>query len=251
MKRFDGKVVLVTGGGSGIGEATAVAFAREGAKVVVAGRREAQGVAVVKAIQAKGGTASFVRTDLSEEKDVIAAVAFAVKTYGRLDVLFNNAGIAGKVAPIGDLQAADFDATFTTNVRGLWLAMKHALPHLVKTKGSIVNNSSVVADLGFAGTTVYSATKGAVNSLTRTAAIEFIQSGVRVNAVAPGPIATEMAGVVFGSADALQQFAKAHVPAGAAGRPEDIAEAVLYLAAPEAAFVVGQILTVDGGASVG
>jgi NAD(P)-dependent dehydrogenase (short-subunit alcohol dehydrogenase family) len=251
MKRFDGKVVLVTGGGSGIGEATAVAFAREGAKVVVAGRREAHGVRVVKAIQAQGGTASFVRTDLADEKDVVAAVGFAVKAYGRLDVLFNNAAIAGRTLPIGELEAKDFDLAFATNVRGLWLAMKHALPHLSKTKGSIVNNSSVVADLGFPGMTVYSATKGAVNSLTRTAAIEFIQSGVRVNAVAPGPIATEMAGLVFGSAEALQAFAKENVPAGVAGRPEDIAEAVLYLASPQAAFVVGQVLSVDGGATVG
>jgi NAD(P)-dependent dehydrogenase (short-subunit alcohol dehydrogenase family) len=247
MRRFDGKVVLVTGGSSGIGQATAVAFAREGAKVVIAARREEHGVEVVKAILAGGGTASFVRTDISVEADIASAVAHAVKTYGQLDVLFNNAGIEGKNGPISELQGADFDALFLTNVKGLWLGMKHALPHLVKTKGTIVNNGSVVADIGLAGTTLYSATKGAVHALTRTAAIEFIKSGVRVNAVAPGPTATDMTNRMFGSQETFQAFAKTAVPAGAPGRVEDIAEAVLYLAS--AHFVVGQILTVDGGLS--
>jgi NAD(P)-dependent dehydrogenase (short-subunit alcohol dehydrogenase family) len=247
MKRFDGKVVLVTGGATGIGRATAVAFAREGAKVVVAGRREELGVEVVKAIQAQGGTASFIRTDVAKEKDAIAAVAYPVKTYGQLDVLFNNAGTEGKSGPIAELQAADFDVTFGTNVRAVWLLMKHALPHLVKTQGSIINNGSIVADVGIAGTTLYSATKGAVHTLTRTAALEFISSGVRVNAVAPGPVATEAAHRMFGSEEKFEEFFKGKVPAGRTGRPEDIAEAVLYLASPQASFVVGQILTVDGG----
>ncbi len=245
MKRFDGKVALVTGGSSGIGEATALAFAREGAKVVIAARREEEGVKVAKAIQAAGGTASFVRTDVSKEADITAAVAHAVKTYGQLDVLFNNAGIEGKNGPIAELSGVDFDATFLTNVKAVWLLMKHALPHLAKTKGAIVNNGSVVADIGMAGTTLYSASKGAVHTLTRTAAIEFIKSGVRVNAVSPGPTLTDMTGRMFGSQDNFRAFAKSAVPAGSPGRVEDIAEAVLYLAS--APFVVGQLLTVDGG----
>jgi NAD(P)-dependent dehydrogenase (short-subunit alcohol dehydrogenase family) len=247
MKRFDGKVVLVTGGGTGIGRATAVAFAREGAKVVVAGRREPQGVEVVKAIQAAGGTASFVRADVANEKDAIAAVAHAVQTYGQLDVLFNNAGIVGKLGPVAELQAADFDNTFGTNIRAVWLLMKHALPHLAKTKGAIVNNGSIVADVGIPGATLYSATKGAVQALTRTAAVEFNPSGVRVNAVAPGPVATEAAEAMFGSEEKFEEAFKGKLPVGRTGRPEDIAEAVLYLASPEASFAVGQILTVDGG----
>ncbi len=247
MKRFEGQVVLVTGGGTGIGRAAAEAFAREGARVVVAGRREEQGVAVVKAIQAAGGTASFVRADVAKEKDAVAAVDFAVKTYGQLDVLFNNAGIGGNNGPIAELKAEDFDVTFTTNVKAVWLLMKLALPHLAKTKGSIVNNGSIVADIGLTGLTLYSATKGAVHTLTRTAAIEFIQSGVRVNAVAPGPVGTEAAVAMFGSEAKFEEYFKAKVPAGRTGKPAEIADAVLYLASPQASFVVGQILTVDGG----
>ena len=245
MKRFESKVVLVLGGNAGIGRATAEAFAREGAKVVVAARREEQGVAAVQAIQKGGGTAKFIRADVAREEDVKAVVEGTVREFGRLDVLFNNAGIEGKNGPIGTLGPADFDETFGVNVRGTWLAMKHALPHLAKTKGTIVNNSSAVAEIGFADFSIYSATKGAVNALTRATAMEFIPQGVRVNAVAPGPIVTDMAARVFG--DALETVAKQLVPVGIPGRVEDVAAAVLYLASPEASFVVGQILLVDGG----
>ena len=148
MKRFESKVVLVLGGNAGIGRATAEAFAREGAKVVVAARREDQGVAVVQAIQKQGGTAKFLRADVAKEADIKAVIDGTVKEYGQLDILFNNAGIEGKNGPIASLGAPDFDETFGVNVRGTWLAMKHALPHLVKTKGTIVNNGSVVAEIG-------------------------------------------------------------------------------------------------------
>jgi NAD(P)-dependent dehydrogenase (short-subunit alcohol dehydrogenase family) len=250
MKRFESKVVLVLGGNAGIGRATAEAFAREGAKVVVAARREDQGVAVVQGIQKAGGTAKFIRADVSKEADVKSVVDGTLKEYGQLDVLFNNAGIEGKNGPIGTLGTADFDETFGVNVRGTWLAMKYALPHLVKTRGTIINNSSVVAAAGFPDASIYSASKGAVNALTRAAAIEFIAQGVRVNAVAPGPIVTDMAERVFGGLESLQAFAKQTVPVGRPGQPEDIADAVLHLASPEAKFVVGQILTVDGGLTV-
>ena len=247
MKRFDSKVVLVLGGNAGIGQAAAEAFAREGAKVVVAARREEQGVAVVQNIQKAGGTAKFVRADVAKEAEVKAAIEATVKEFGRLDVLFNNAGIEGKNGPIGDLGAADFDETFGINVRGTWVAMKHALPHLTKTGGTIINNSSVVAEAGFPNFSIYSASKGAVNALTRAAAMEFLPQGVRVNAVAPGLIETDMAARVFGGLDAFRERSKVVVPTGAPGRAEDIAEAVLYLASPEAKFVVGQVFTVDGG----
>jgi NAD(P)-dependent dehydrogenase (short-subunit alcohol dehydrogenase family) len=247
MARFSGKVVLITGGNAGIGRATALLFAHEGAKVVVAARREDEGIAAVKEIQKAGGTATFVRTDIAKESEIAAAVAHAVKSYGRIDVLFNNAGIGGKNGPIQELAAADFDETFDVNVRGTWLFIKHALPELVKTGGNVVNNSSIVGDVGIAGMSVYSASKGAVNTLTRSLAIELIKQGVRVNAVSPGPIATEMAMKMFGGEANLQGFAKGIVPVGSAGVADDIAHAVLYLASPEAKFVVGQILTVDGG----
>ena len=247
MKRFEGKVVLVTGGSVGIGRATALAFAREGAKVVISARREAEGIAAVKEIQAAGGSASFVRADVASDSDVAAMVAHAVAKFGQLDVVFNNAGIEGKIGPIETLGAADFDETFGVNVRGSWLVMKHALPHLTATKGAIVNNSSVVADLGMAGTTIYAASKGAITTLTRTAAIEFAKSGVRVNGVSPGPIQTDMGARFFGSLDNMRGFAQSSVPLGVPGAPNDIAEAVLYLASAQAGFLTGQTLTIDGG----
>lgn len=250
MSRFQDKVVLVTGGTSGIGREAAKAFAREGAKVVISGRREPQGQAVVAEIQAQGGEASFARGDVGNEPDVIAILDHVITTFGRLDVVFNNAGIEGQLGPIENVGPADFDEVFRINVRGTWLVMKHALPHLRKSGGSIVNNSSVVADIGIAGTTIYSASKGAVHSLTRSAAIEFIKSGVRVNAVSPGPIETDMATRFFGSIENARGFAQSTVPAGTAGQVGDIAEAVLYLASPAARFVVGQIQTVDGGLGV-
>ena len=247
MKRFEGKVVLVTGGSVGIGLATALAFAREGAKVVVSARREVEGIAAVKQIQSAGGLANFVRADVALEADVVAMVAHTVKAFGKLDVVFNNAGVEGKLGPIETLGVADFDETFGINVRGTWLVMKHALPHLTATKGAIINNSSVAADLGMAGTTIYAASKGAITTLTRTAAIEFVKAGVRVNAVSPGPIQTDMGARFFGSLDNMRGFAKTAVPLGVPGVPADIAEAVLFLASPQASFGVGQTLTIDGG----
>ncbi len=247
MKRFDSKVVLVLGGNAGIGRAAAEAFAREGARVVVAARREDQGVAVVQGIQKEGGTARFLRADVALEADVKAAIEGTVKEFGQLDVLFNNAGIEGRTGPIAEVGAADFDETFEVNVRGTWLAMKHALPYLVRTRGNIVNNGSVVGEIGIPNISIYSASKGAVHALTRAAAMEFISQGVRVNAVAPGPIETDMAARMFGGLDAFRAYFKGQVPAGAPGAVEDIAAAVLYLASPEARFVVGQVLLVDGG----
>ncbi len=249
MQTFQGKVVLVTGGSVGIGRSAAVAFAREGAAVVIAARRETEGIAAVKDIQAAGGTASFVRADVASEANIAAMIAHAVKTYGQLDVVFNNAGIEGKLGPIETLAAGDFDDVFDINVRGTWLVMKHALPHLTATKGVIINTSSVAADLGMAGTTIYASSKGAIITMTRTAAIELAPVGVRVNAVSPGPIATDMGGRFFGSLDNMHGFAKTNLPLGVAGHPDDIAEAVLYLASPAAKFLTGQTLTVDGGMS--
>lgn len=247
MQTFQGKVVLVTGGSVGIGRSTAEAFAREGASVVIAARRETEGIAAVKAIQAAGGKASFVRADVASEADVTAMIAHTIRVYGRLDVVFNNAGIEGKIGPIESLLSADFDEVFDINVRGTWLVIKHALPHLTATKGAIVNSSSIVADLGMPGTTVYAASKGAITTLTRTAAVELAPAGIRVNAVSPGPVATDMGSRFFGGLDNMHAFAKGNLPLGVAGQSQDIAEAVLYLASPAAKFMTGQTLTIDGG----
>jgi NAD(P)-dependent dehydrogenase (short-subunit alcohol dehydrogenase family) len=162
MKRFEGKVVLVTGGNVGIRLATAEAFAQEGATVVVSARREVEGIAAVKRIVEAGGVATFVRADVAIEADVVALVAQVIGKYGQLDVVFNNAEIEGKLGPIATLTSADFDETFGVNVRGSWLLIKHAAPHLAVTKGTIVNNASVAADVGMAGTTIYAASKGAI-----------------------------------------------------------------------------------------
>jgi NAD(P)-dependent dehydrogenase (short-subunit alcohol dehydrogenase family) len=204
-------------------------------------------VEVVKQIRAEGGDGAFVRRDVALETDVAAMVAHAVKSFGKLDVVFNNAGLEGKLGPIETLTAAEFDETFAINVRGTWLVMKHALPHLAATKGTIVNNSSVAADIGMAGATVYATTKGAITTLTRTAAIEFVKAGVQVNAVSPGPIETDMGARFFGSLDNMRGFAKSGVPLGVPCTPADIAEAILYLASAQTRFVVGQTLTIDGG----
>lgn len=247
MRRFEDKVALVTGGNVGIGKATALAFAREGATVVIAARREAEGIAAAQEIRAAGGVASFVRADVASEPDVVAMIDHCIERHGRLDVVFNNAGIEGRNGPIETLGAGDFDETFAVNVRGTWLVMKHALPHLQQSRGSIVNNSSVVAEMGMAGTTIYAASKGAISSLTRAAAMEFIKRGVRVNQVAPGPIETAMGTRFFGTVENMRGFAQTAVPSGTTGTPEQIAEGVLYLASAEASFVVGQSITIDGG----
>ena len=204
-----------------------------------------------RAIQKAGGTAKFIRADVAKEADVKAVVEGTVKEFGRLDVLFNNAGIEGKNGPIGDPRRRRLRRDLRGQRPG-HLAGDEARPSPSgeDPKGTIVNNSSVVADIGFPNSSIYSATKGAVNALTRTAAMEFIPQGVRVNAVAPGPIETDMAARMFGGLEASGPSPGRRFPRARPGRVEDIAEAVLYLASPEARFVVGQVLTVDGGLSV-
>jgi len=184
------------------------------------------------------------------DAEVKALVDQTVAAYGGIDVLFNNAGIEGKNGPLSSFEAKDIDETFGVNVRGLILATRHALPHLIKSKGNIVNNGSVVAEIGFPNAAIYSATKGAVHAFTRAAAIELIGQGIRVNGVGPGPIVTDMATRLFGPEAQMRELFKTRIPTGAPGEVADIAEAVLYLASPEARFVVGQILLVDGGRSI-
>lgn len=248
MSEFSGKVVLVTGGTSGIGRATAEAFAAAGAKVVVSGRREAEGAAVVAGIAAAGGTAAFVPADVAKEADAKRLVAETVAKFDRLDVAFNNAGVEWS-GPLTGATEADYRKVFDVNVWGVLAAMKYEIPEMLKVGGgSIVNTSSVAGLKGMAGVSVYVATKHAVEGLTKSAALEFAKQGVRVNTVAPAAIVTDMMVRFVGGEDTEQgrAFAAMH-PVGRMGRSEEVAAAVLYLASDAAKFVTGIALPVAGG----
>src|SRR2546423_6131232 len=200
MKEFDGKVALVTGGGSGIGRATAVAVGRDGAQVVIGKRNVQRGEETVSKIRDAGGKATFRRTDVLVAAEIEALVDHAVKTYGRLDIAFNNAGIEGDMQPtIVDQTEANFDAVMGVNVKGVWLSMKYEIPRMLEQgSGAIVNCSSVAGLIGFPGIAIYVASKHAVVGLTKTAALEFSAKGIRINAVNPAVIDTEMADRITG-----------------------------------------------------
>lgn len=247
-KTFEGKVVLVTGGTSGIGKTTAIEFARAGAKVVLTGRREKEGAEVVRQIEKLGGNAAFVRADIAKDADVKAMVDFTVKKYGKLDIAFNNAGVEWK-GPLDQATEAEYRRIFDINVWGVLNSMRHEIPVMLKNGGgAIVNTSSVAGHAGLAGVSVYIASKHAVEGLTKAVALEFAKQNVRINAVAPGPIATEMWDRFAG--DAGDQIAST-VPVQRVGLSEEIAAAVLYLASDAAKFTTGTSLLVDGGLIAG
>ncbi len=250
QRLMEDKVALVTGGGTGIGRAAALALANAGAKVVISGRREREGLETIVQIKQAGGEGSFVQADVSKEAEVESLVAQTLATYGRLDAAFNNAGIEGEVGKQTHEQSvANFRAVIDTNVLGVLLAMKFELAAMLKNGGgAIVNNASVGGLIGFPGVGAYVASKHAVMGLTRTAALEYAQQGVRVNAVSPGGIETPMLHRFTGGpgTDFFNQLAGQH-PIGRLGRPEEIAEAVLWLCSDKASFVTGISLTADGG----
>ena len=243
------KVALITGGTSGIGEAAALQLARAGAKVVVAGRRENEGQAVVKTIENAGGQALFVKTDVSREADVKALVDKTVAKFGRLDFAFNNAGVEGTAGVTTDKQTEEnYRHTFDINVLGLLLTMKHEIPAILKNGGAIVNTSSVVGQIGMPGFGVYTASKHAVNGLTRSAALEYAKQGVRVNAVAFGTIQTPMVDRMVGEAktnNTQRDWLAGLHPVGRLGTVEEAAQAVIALL--ENPFITGAVLSVDGG----
>lgn len=247
-RQFEGKIALVTGGASGIGRATALTFAREGAKVVIADVVVEGGQETVRMIEEAGGEAIFVKTDVSKAAEVQALINKAVETYGRLDYAHNNAGIEGITAPTADCTEENWDRTISINLKGMWLCMKYEIPQMLKQGGgAIVNTASVAGIVGFQGSPAYCASKGGVIQLTRTAALEYAQTGIRVNAVCPGIIRTPMIERVFVTQPEMEQPLTAMEPVGRMGKPEEIAEAVVWLCSEAASFVTGHPMVVDGG----
>ena len=240
-------VVLITGALTGIGRATALAFARQGASVVVSGRHDDTGGALASELRSLGGEAEFVRADVRREEDVSALIDQTLKRFGRLDVAVNNAGTEGKPGPVTEQTPGSYAATFDTNVLGVVLSMKHELRVMQRQGfGSIVNISSTMGSRGAPNASLYVASKHAVEGFTKSAALEAADFGVRVNAIAPGPVETAMLDRFTGSADRKAGMV-AGIPMKRAGRADELADAILFAASAKASFITGQIISVNGG----
>jgi NAD(P)-dependent dehydrogenase (short-subunit alcohol dehydrogenase family) len=247
---FSGKVAVVTGGGSGIGRATAIAFASSGASVVVADIDGAALDDTIRAIKDSGGEGTGVRTDVSSASDVEQMVAVAVGTYGGLDVAFNNAGIEAAPLAVADVTEAEWDRVQSINAKGVWLSMKYEIPAmLMRGGGAIVNASSILGLFGAANGSLYSSTKHAVAGLTRCAALDYAQAGIRVNATSPGMIETPLMERTAVNMEVPSEAFHGMHPLGRMGRAPEVADAVLWLCSDAAAFVTGVVLPVDGGYS--
>jgi len=242
-----GKIALVTGGGSGIGRATALKLAKEGAKVMIADYVPEGGERTVRMIEEAGGEASFVAADVSVTKQVEAMVAKTVETYARIDCAFNNAGIEGRMANTVECTEETWDRTIAINLKGVWLCMKYEIPQMLKQGGgTIVNTASIAGLVGFEGLPAYNASKGGVVQLTRTAALEFATKNIRVNCVCPGVIRTPMVERLLDNRSFTEEQLNAGEPVGRMGKPEEIAEGVLWLLSDASSFVTGHPLVVDG-----
>jgi NAD(P)-dependent dehydrogenase (short-subunit alcohol dehydrogenase family) len=244
-----GEVALVTGGSSGIGRAACVRFGREGAAVVLGARREAEGELTAQLVREAGGEALFVRTDVTQPADVRALIAACLERHGRLDYACNNAGTEGPIGPLVECSEADWDAIMGTNLKGVWLCMKAELSTMrSQGGGAIVNVSSVAGLIGFPGLGPYVATKHGIIGLTKTAAMEHAQDNIRVNAVCPGLIDTEMADrFTGGTQSAVEQFILSLKPMRRRGTPTEVADAIFWLCSDAASYVTGHSMVVDGG----
>lgn len=248
VPQYNGKVALVTGAASGIGRASALAFARLGAKVVVADVDEAGGAATAEQIEALNTDAIFVRCNIGQRADVEAMVNMAVQTFGRLDFAHNNAGISGPQAQIADYPEEDWDQVVGVNLKGVWLCLKYELQHMLRQGGGvIVNTSSTAGVTGSRGVSPYVASKHGIVGLTKAAALEYARSNIRVNAVLPGTIHTPLIdSFIHGDERVLSQFAEG-VPIGRLGTAEEVANAVVWLCSDMASLITGATLAVDGG----
>jgi NAD(P)-dependent dehydrogenase (short-subunit alcohol dehydrogenase family) len=247
---LDGKTALVTGGGSGIGRAASLAYAREGARVVVADVNVEGGEETIQLIKEAGGEAILVHADVARPEDTQAMVAQAVEAFGSLDCAFNNAGISGgrERRLTGDYLEEDWDRVIAVNLKGVWLCMKAEIPQMLKQGGgSIVNTASIMGLISTSGSVAYTAAKHGVVGLTKTAALEYAKQGIRVNAVCPGYIHTPMVQPRLDSVEGYEDRLKARHPVGRLGEPSEIAEAVLWLSSDAASFVTGHNMSVDGG----
>jgi len=242
------KVALVTGGTSGIGRDTAVLFAKAGAKVVVAGRREPEGNETVELIRTAGGDGLFVKADISKASEVDALIQNAVERFGRLDIAFNNAGIEGACVPIVRQSEEDWDRTIDINLKGVWLCLKYEIRQMLRqgAGGAIVNMASITGLIGSVGAGAYCASKHGVIGLTKTAALENAKNGIRINAVCPGFTETPMTDRIF-RVPQVQKYVLSCHPIGRLGRPAEIAEAVVWMCSDRASFMTGQSLILDGG----
>jgi NAD(P)-dependent dehydrogenase (short-subunit alcohol dehydrogenase family) len=247
-QKLSGKVALVTGGTSGIGRATAIAYAQQHAKVVVVGRRMDEGEETVRLIKEAGGEAIFVQADVTKEADVEAMVDKAVGVFGRLDIAFNNAGTVSENPSLIEQTEAEYDRIMNVNVKGIWLSMKYEIAQMLKQgSGSIVNTSSGVGVVGLPTQPLYTGSKHAVVGLTKAAALQYAKAGIRINVVAPAAIATDMFEAATGGQDEVKAYIAGLHPIGRIGTPLEVANAVLFLSSDLASFITGETLMVDGG----